>query len=123
MYLDEISRWLQAQGVHPVLGGIIFGFLLAKIFSRRTDSSKVVIDSSHGLANAGAIRAAISNAGTQIVSSKISMDAKVSEQIVDALKKGNKIEAIKVFRNATGVGLTEAKSAIEAIELQSISGK
>jgi hypothetical protein len=36
--------------------------------------------------------------------------------VVDALKGGNKIEAIKRFRVATGAGLAEAKAAIEAAE-------
>lgn len=38
------------------------------------------------------------------------------EAIVAALKSGNKIMAIKLFREATGVGLAEAKAAVEAME-------
>jgi hypothetical protein len=36
--------------------------------------------------------------------------------ISDALRAGNKIEAIKLHRNATGLGLKESKDEIEAIE-------
>ncbi len=36
--------------------------------------------------------------------------------IADALRSGQKIEAIKLHREATGLGLKEAKDAIEAIE-------
>ncbi len=36
--------------------------------------------------------------------------------ISDAILAGTKIEAIKRYRNATGVGLKEAKHAIEEIE-------
>jgi ribosomal protein L7/L12 len=32
------------------------------------------------------------------------------------LRRGNKIEAIKVYREKTGAGLKEAKDAVEAIE-------
>lgn len=35
---------------------------------------------------------------------------------VDALRAGNKIEAIKHVREATGVGLAEAKALVEAYE-------
>jgi hypothetical protein len=35
--------------------------------------------------------------------------------IVDELARGNKIAAIKLMREATGVGLTEAKQAVEAM--------
>lgn len=36
-------------------------------------------------------------------------------QIRSLLQRGNKIEAIKIYREATGVGLAEAKAAVEAI--------
>ncbi len=34
--------------------------------------------------------------------------------VADALRRGNKIEAIKLLRQQTGLGLKEAKDAIEA---------
>jgi len=39
-----------------------------------------------------------------------------SPQIQDALRRGNKIEAIKLYRELTGVGLAEAKEAIDRAE-------
>jgi hypothetical protein len=39
-----------------------------------------------------------------------------SPQIQEALRRGNKIEAIKIYRELTGVGLAEAKQAVEAFE-------
>lgn len=38
------------------------------------------------------------------------------DAIADALRAGNKIEAIKIYREATGFGLKEAKDEVEAIE-------
>jgi ribosomal protein L7/L12 len=40
-------------------------------------------------------------------------DPALSPQIQDALRRGNKIEAIKIYRELTGVGLAEAKEAID----------
>jgi hypothetical protein len=40
----------------------------------------------------------------------------VSEDVRDALDAGNKIEAIRRYRQETGVGLKEAKEAVEAYE-------
>jgi len=40
----------------------------------------------------------------------------LSTKALDALRAGNKIEAIKIIREATGVGLAEAKSIVEEIE-------
>ena len=38
------------------------------------------------------------------------------EAVIDALKRGEKIAAIKSYRAATGVGLKEAKDRIEDIQ-------
>jgi ribosomal protein L7/L12 len=40
----------------------------------------------------------------------------LSAEVQDALQRGQKIEAIKLYRQATGVGLKEAKDAVEAAE-------
>jgi ribosomal protein L7/L12 len=37
-------------------------------------------------------------------------------EIEQMLRKGQKIEAIKIYRQKTGVGLKEAKDAVEAME-------
>lgn len=44
-------------------------------------------------------------------------DERISdEEIRDLIRGGHKIEAIKRMRDATGMGLAEAKDAVEAIE-------
>ena len=40
----------------------------------------------------------------------------VPSSVIDAVRRGNKIEAIKNYRAATGVGLKEAKDAVEEIQ-------
>lgn len=40
----------------------------------------------------------------------------IERTVVDFLRKGKKIMAIKYFREATGVGLKEAKDYVDAIE-------
>ncbi len=43
-------------------------------------------------------------------------DPVLSPKIQDALRSGNKIEAIKIYREMTGVGLAEAKQVIDRAE-------
>jgi ribosomal protein L7/L12 len=43
-------------------------------------------------------------------------DPALSPQIQEALRRGNKIEAVKLYRELTGVGLAEAKQAIDRAE-------
>jgi ribosomal protein L7/L12 len=40
----------------------------------------------------------------------------LAPQVQEALRRGNKIEAIKIYRELTGVGLAEAKQAIDRAE-------
>jgi hypothetical protein len=37
-------------------------------------------------------------------------------QIIETIHRGAKIEAIKLYMDATGIGLKEAKDAVEAME-------
>ncbi|MGH9943907.1 MAG: ribosomal protein L7/L12 [Pyrinomonadaceae bacterium] len=46
----------------------------------------------------------------------VAVPADVGEQVKSLLRGGNKIEAIKVYREASGRGLKEAKDAVEGIE-------
>jgi len=41
-------------------------------------------------------------------------DRPLPADVIDALRRGNKIEAIKLLRLKTGLGLKEAKDAIDA---------
>lgn len=43
--------------------------------------------------------------------------------VMDALRHGRKIEAIKRYREETGVGLAEAKSFVEALEEAATTGE
>jgi ribosomal protein L7/L12 len=43
-------------------------------------------------------------------------DPVLAPQIQEALRRRNKIEAIKIYRELTGVGLAEAKQAIDRAE-------
>jgi ribosomal L7/L12-like protein len=43
-------------------------------------------------------------------------DPALAPQVQDALRRGNKIEAIKIYRELTGVGLAEAKQVIDRAE-------
>ena len=43
-------------------------------------------------------------------------DPNLANEVADLARRGEKIEAIRLYREATGVSLAEAKAAVEAIE-------
>lgn len=47
-------------------------------------------------------------------------DAAFESELRSLLSSGRKIEAIKLYRERTGVGLAEAKSAVEALQVQPV---
>ncbi|MCC6259827.1 MAG: ribosomal protein L7/L12 [Anaerolineales bacterium] len=49
------------------------------------------------------------------VSSSVNASGQIDSRIIEALQKNNKIEAIKIYRELTGLGLAEAKAAIDQI--------
>ena len=48
------------------------------------------------------------------------MTPEMRNAIVSAISSGQKIEAIKLYREATGLGLAESKDAVEAMETQDL---
>ncbi len=67
-----------------------------------------------GLAEAKATVEALEQG--QALPTKQPVDSSLEMEIVSLLEGGRKIEAIKRYREATGVGLKEAKDAVEALE-------
>lgn len=58
-----------------------------------------------------------SNAGTvELDGRDIQIDPAAMARVRALLASGEKIEAIKVLREATGLGLTEAKSLVESLD-------
>jgi len=47
---------------------------------------------------------------------EIELDDHISGQISDAIRKGQKIEAIKILREASGLDLKGAKDLVEVLE-------
>jgi hypothetical protein len=48
--------------------------------------------------------------------SGIDLSSQMLPEIMELLRQGKKIEAIKLYRETTGAGLAEAKSRVEGIE-------
>ena len=49
----------------------------------------------------------------QYATDDMSNDPVMSSQVQDAIRRGNKIEAIKIYRELTGLGLAEAKAVLD----------
>ena len=52
----------------------------------------------------------------EVAGQELDIDPKVMDEIRQLLDAGQKIEAIKLLREATGLGLTEAKEMVDSLE-------
>ncbi len=49
---------------------------------------------------------------------KVPTPEKTALRIREALFRGNKLKAIKIYREISGLGLPEAKDAVEALDME-----
>ena len=97
----------------PFLLGLVVGGLFAAVMALRMTSS---VQYMRGLPRLEAkLDALLKQQGVQF-----DPYADVPPRVIDALRRGQKIEAIKEYRGATGVGLKEAKDYVEEIERRGI---
>ena len=68
-----------------------------------------------GAADADASAAAQEASGFKLASDGRPTDPATDPRIAELVGKGQKIEAIKLYRELTGAGLAEAKSAIDSM--------
>jgi ribosomal protein L7/L12 len=80
---------------------------------RTVDAIKLLRGTTLGLKDAMQILDAYKRGSLGQVVTRVTMGSLPAE-VKDALEKGNKIEAIKRMREARGVGLKQAKDAVEA---------
>lgn len=122
------SRLAELGGLSPTTAalavGLILGFTLRSLFSRRATTTSFDPPLHASIESASATPSSLFRQRQEAASDfarheslrQLVVDEKQLLEIRQLLKSGNKIAAIKLFREATNVGLAEAKSAIEAIE-------
>jgi large subunit ribosomal protein L7/L12 len=100
METDPVSSWFQAQGISPLFGGMLLGASIVYLLLRSARKKKVNFE----LPRVPEERPMAAASGD------------VKEQAMALVRRKNKIEAIKLVRERTGLGLKEAKDQVEAWE-------
>lgn len=117
-FLDNIARWFQSVGVHPVLGAFLVGAVIAFFSARRgsSPSEPSIHEPAATAARCARVEKEIMNlhaAHEPITINGRTID--VSPEVIAHIQAGNKIEAIKALREATGMELVSAKQIVGKI--------
>lgn len=91
-----------------LLGLVVAGLIAAAIVARMTSGARQLRALSRVEAKLDAL---LKHEGVQF-----EPYSDVPQPVVDALRRGKKIEAIKEYRAATGAGLQEAKDYVEELQ-------
>ena len=86
-----------------IIGSLILGFLIGKVISSNSNSSTKLLENK--------VDAIIEHLGVEFKPYK-----DTPEEVMSALKNGERIKAIKLYRRFSGVGLKEASDIISHIE-------
>ena len=128
--MNEISAWFESVGIHPVLGGLLLGALLVFVLMRGRRSGKsttsfdMALGSQTGL-DPGKLVSSLRSSETLVGGAHIHLEyngkaidipPELGDGVMNALRRGNKIEAIKLLRGASGLDLVDAKHFVETME-------
>ena len=124
--MHEISLWLESMGIPPLLGGLVAGAVLGWLLSRlgaREKSAVVLGAGSRATTGNRTPNNQTRGADDVRAGSHFGPEgdfADLSEQELKAvyrhLQQGEKIAAIKLLRERTGLGLAESKKFVENLE-------
>lgn len=118
--MSDVTNYFMELGIDPFLAGLVIGaFLCALVRSR----FRVSIETRRPMGRQEGVRSAIEPATLVTKSYSVTVSNKElgneeSAAMLAALDRGNKIEAIKIVREALGIELKQAKDLVEAIEKQ-----
>lgn len=130
--MNTISLWLESMGIPPLLGGLVAGAVLVWVVLRlgSGDKSATVLGAGSGLSPPAGRRNAADRphgptelaTGHAIKLSNNNYDLTDLElaEIFRHMRNGEKITAIKLVRERSGMGLAEAKQFVEELDERGI---
>jgi hypothetical protein len=121
--LKGLSDLFVSVGIHPIIGGFLLGILTCIAFALVKKAVGIEV---HNPTQDELARFRDPNFSSQsTITTKMtfvddgeqnSLPDHVATKVMQALREGKKIEAIKLFKDETGLGLKESKDIIEAMQ-------
>lgn len=122
--MDMLSHFFASLGIPPLLGGILIGAVLVFLLMRRSGERDVRAWGGQTTANPGPgkfmSRAELGGTFSQVHiennGQPFELSGATSAELLNLLRKGDKIGAIKLIRAEAGLDLAAAKQIVDAME-------
>src|SRR4051812_27617601 len=117
-FFDSIAHAFEAIHVHPVLGAFIAGAVIAFIFLRRGSSEPGDPGVRAPVSVAPPASVAIKSDINQTENISFTVNGRKVEfppEVMTLIRAGNKIDAIKAVRTATGLDLKDSKDIVDQL--------
>lgn len=98
--MNSISLWLESMGIPPLLGGLIAGAVLFWLISRMASDD----------------RTAKLMGQDAVPKPAVELSDRDRALVRRLMRQDEKIEAIKLVRERTGLGLADAKEFVEELD-------
>ncbi|MEZ5285813.1 MAG: ribosomal protein L7/L12 [Vicinamibacterales bacterium] len=110
--MSGFSEYLTSMGISPLVAGLVIGFLVGLVV-RGGGSARP-----SGPPATATLGAAFGGSRITVTVDGVSreLSASQTQAVLDALGRNRKIEAIKALREGTGIGLKDAKDAVESLQ-------
>ena len=117
-FFDSIAHAFEAMHVHPVLGAFIAGAVIVFVFMRASsrDPADPGVHAPASVAPPASV--AIKSNIYQTENIPVMVNGRKVEfppEVMTLIRAGNKIDAIKAVRTATGLDLKEAKEIVDKL--------
>lgn len=112
-WLDGIATWLTGVGVHPVLGAFAAGLVVGLVL--RSNRSAAGTATGPGLITSSTVSLEHGSGSLTVNGTTVPLESSVLAAVVETIRRGHMIEAIKLVREKTGLGLTESKLLVDTV--------
>lgn len=112
-WLDAVAAWLAGLGIHPVLGAFVTGVLAGLVVRPR----HAAVDGTGrpGLLTSSTVTLEHGSGSLSVNGTTVPLESSVLAAVVETIRSGHTIDAIKLVREKTGLGLAESKLLVETV--------
>ena len=122
--MDGFSQFFASLGISPLLGGVLIGAVLIFLLMGRSGDRDVKAwgglmtekPASDGLMSRVRFGGTFSQVRIENNGQPIELSGEASAELLNLLRQGDKIGAIKLIREVSGLDLTDAKQIVDAME-------